>query len=83
MVNAVAIFALSLYNLALAQPSGTQCPPVAGKPSCACQPPGEAIIDLSDLSNSDGTPRYFEYRDSCMDTTIYLVVATCTKLMLQ
>ena len=63
MVNAVAIFAinvLSLYNLALAQPSGTQCPPVAGKPSCACQPPGEAIIDLSDLSNSDGTPRYFE-----------------------
>ena len=49
---------LSLYSSALAQP--TQCPPVAGKPSCACQPPGEAIIDVSELANTNGTPRYVE-----------------------
>ena len=62
MVNTVTVaivaVILSLYSSALAQP--TQCPPVAGKPSCACQPPGEAIIDVSELANTNGTPRYVE-----------------------
>jgi hypothetical protein len=38
-------------------PSGTKCPPVAGrKETCVCRT-DKGIIDLTPISNSDGTPK--------------------------
>ena len=40
-------------------PSGTRCPPAPGRSeTCVCKL-DKGIIDLTPLSNTDGTPRYF------------------------
>ena len=44
----------------VAQPTGTRCPPAPGRSeTCVCKT-DKGIIDLTVLSNTDGTPRYID-----------------------
>ena len=53
----VAALSLLLVSPTLAQPTGTKCPPAPGRTeTCVCQAPG-GIIDLTPLSNTNGTAR--------------------------
>ena len=59
MVPLVSLFLLMVPGLILAGPTGTKCPPAQGRSeTCVCQPTGGGVIDMTPLSNVDGTARY-------------------------
>ena len=61
MMRGFVFFLGLLAKLSLAQ---EPCIPPTGKPNCVCDTPG-GTIDLSSLSNTDGTARYSP--SSCSD----------------
>lgn len=57
MVSLLSLLLLLMVPLASADPSGTKCPPAQGRSeTCVCQAK-EGIIDMTPLSNTNGTAR--------------------------
>ena len=49
-------------SLTSAGPSGTKCPPAQGRPeTCVCQPTNQNLVDMTPLSNTNGTARHYNY----------------------
>ena len=50
--------AVSVLCATAADPSGTKCPPAEGRPeTCVCQPTNQDLVDLTPLSNTNGTAK--------------------------
>jgi hypothetical protein len=56
MVTLLSLLLLMVASLTAADPIGTRCPPAQGRSeTCVCQ--WESIIDMTPLSNTNGTAR--------------------------
>ena len=51
-------FVLLVVPITSAFPNGTKCPPAKGRPeTCVCQPSNQNLVDMTPLSNTNGTAR--------------------------
>ena len=58
------IFAVVVHVPSVAQQTGIRCPPAPGRSeTCVCKT-DKGVIDMTSLSNSDGSARYRNFQDS-------------------